>query len=90
MKFADAASTWVYLDPEVAQVVGQANRRNRIERWLYNGFHTLDFSFLYYNRPAWDGVVIVLSLGGTVLSAIGLFMGLKRLRRGIQRAAKAA
>ena len=90
MKFADAASTWVYLDPEVAQVVGQANRRNRIERWLYNGFHTLDFSFLYYNRPAWDGVVIVLSLGGTVLSAIGLFMGLKRLRRGIQRATKAA
>jgi hypothetical protein len=90
MKFADPASTWVYLDPEVAQVVGQVNRVNRMERWLYNGFHTLDFSFLYYNRPAWDGVIIVLSLGGTVLSTIGLFMGLKRLRRGIQRAAKAA
>jgi len=65
-------------------VVGQANKLNRAERWLYNGLHTLDFSFLYYNRPAWDSVVIVLSLGGTALSAIGLFMGLKRLRRVIQ------
>jgi len=90
VKFGDPASTWVYLDPEVAQVVGQANKLNRLERWLYNGFHTLDFSFLYYNRPAWDSVVIVLSLGGTALSAIGLFMGLKRLRRGIRRTAKAA
>ena len=83
MKFGDAASTWVYLDPEVGQVVGQANRMNRIERWLYNAFHTLDFSFLYYNRPAWDGVVILLSLGGTVLSSIGLFLGFKRVRRRI-------
>jgi len=84
VKFGNPASTWVYLDPEVAQVVGQANKLNRAERWLYNGLHTLDFSFLYYNRPAWDSVVIVLSLGGTALSAIGLFMGLKRLRRVIQ------
>ncbi len=90
IKFNDPASTWIYLDPEVAQVVGQANRRNRIERWLYNGLHTLDFSFLYYNRPAWDGVVIILSLGGTAVSAIGLWMGLKRVGRGILRTAKAA
>jgi hypothetical protein len=90
VKFSDPASTWVYLDPEVAQVVGQASRLNRIERWLYNGLHTLDFSFLYYNRPVWDGVVIVLSLGGAALSAFGLFMGLKRVGRGIHRTAKPA
>lgn len=89
VKLGDTNQTWVYVDPEVAHVVGQVNRSNRIERWLYNGLHTLDFSFLYYNRQLWDAVVIVLSLGGTVLSAIGLFMGLKRLRRGVQRTAKA-
>jgi len=88
MKLADADRTWVYVDPEVGQVVGQVNRLNRVERWLYNGLHTLDFSFLYYNRPVWDAVVIVLSLGGTAVSAIGLYMGLKRLRRGIQKTAK--
>jgi hypothetical protein len=76
------------VDPEVAQVVGQVNRSNRVERWLYNGLHTLDFSFLYYNRPLWDGVVIALSLGGTAVSAIGLFLAFKRLRRGIHRTAK--
>ena len=89
LKLADPDSTWVYVDPEVAQVVGQVNRENRIERWLYNAFHTLDFPFLYYNRPLWDVVVIVLSLGGTAVSALGFFMGLKRLRRGFARTAKA-
>jgi hypothetical protein len=88
MKLADAEATWVYVDPEVAQVVGQVNRANRVERWLYNGLHTLDFSFLYYNRPLWDAVVIAFSLGGAALSAIGLYMGLKRLRRGVYRTAK--
>jgi uncharacterized iron-regulated membrane protein len=79
----DPRQTWVYLDPEVAQVVGQANRFNRIERWLYNGLHTLDFSFLYYNRPIWDALVIALSLGGTAVSGIGLILGVKRLRRNL-------
>ena len=88
MKLGDADKTWLYVDPTLAQVVGQVNRQNRVERWLYNGLHTLDFSFLYYNRPLWDAVVILLSLGGTAVSSIGLLLGLKRLRRGIQRTAK--
>ncbi|HYR91531.1 MAG TPA: PepSY domain-containing protein [Terriglobia bacterium] len=83
VKLGDSDKTWVYVDPGVGQVVGQVNRFNRVERWLYNGLHTLDFSFLYYNRPLWDSVVILLSLGGTAVSGIGLFMGLKRIRRGI-------
>jgi uncharacterized iron-regulated membrane protein len=83
VQLEDPDKTWVYVDPEVGQVVGQANRFNRVERWLYNGLHTLDFSFLYYNRPVWDAVVIFLSLGGTAVSAIGLLMGVKRLRRAV-------
>ena len=89
MKLGDADKTWVYVDSEVAQVVGQVNRQNRIERWLYNALHTLDFSFLYYNRPLWDAVVIILCLGGTAVSAIGLVMAIKRLKRGLGRTAKA-
>jgi len=53
------------------------------------GVQRFGFILLIPNRPAWDSVVIVLSLGGTALSAIGLFMGLKRLRRGVRRTAKA-
>jgi hypothetical protein len=52
---------------------------------LYNGLHTLDFSFLYYNRPVWDAAVILLSIGGTIVSALGLIMGVKRVRRGASR-----
>ena len=69
----------------MSQVAGQVNRYNRVERWLYNGLHTLDFSFLYYNRPVWDVTVILLSLGGAAVSALGLIMGVKRLRRGAGR-----
>ena len=85
VKFDDPDKTWVYVDPEVSQVVGQVNWTNRVERWLYNGLHTLDFPFLYYNRPLWDAVVIVLTLGGTAVSGIGLFLGIKRVRRGVKR-----
>jgi hypothetical protein len=87
MKMADADSTWLYVDPEVSQVVGRVNRLNRVERWLYNALHNLDFPFLYYHRPLWDGVVIVLSLGGAAVSSIGLLLGMRRLARGIWRTA---
>jgi hypothetical protein len=84
VKFGDEDQTWLYVDPEVAQIVGQVHWLNRIERWLYNGFHTLDFSFWYYNRPLWDGGVILLSLGGLAVSTIGLVMGIKRVRRSVR------
>ena len=46
-----------------------------------NGLHSLDFPFLYGSRPLWDVLVIVLSLGGIVLSASTLWPGWKRLAR---------
>ena len=38
-------------------------------------------SFLYYERPLWDLVVIVLSIGGAVVSATTLVPTWRRLRR---------
>ena len=35
----------------------------RINRWLYQGLHHLDFPFLWQLRPAWDIVVIVFFSG---------------------------
>jgi hypothetical protein len=61
---------------------------NRVERWLYNGLHSLDFAF-WYNSPAWDVGVIALSLGGLSTSAMGLYLGLRRLRRGVRSAVRA-
>jgi hypothetical protein len=90
IKFDDPGSTWVYIDPETSQVLSEVSRLSRVERWLYNGLHSLDFAFLYAHRPAWDVVMITLCLGGFTTSALGLFLGLRRTKRAARRLAEQA
>ncbi len=45
VKFADPDRTWVYIDPEMNQLLASVHRFSRLERWLFNGLHSLDFSF---------------------------------------------
>ena len=82
-KFSDPLETWVYEDPELGQIVASIHRFHRIERWLYNGLHSLDFGFWYNRRPLWDIGMILLSLGALVTSAVGMWAGFKRLKRGL-------
>jgi hypothetical protein len=82
VKFDDPDQTWFYIDPTTSRFSGSVHKLDRIERWIYNGFHSLDFGFWYYNRPLWDIGVIILSLGGLATSGIGLYLGLRRLSRG--------
>jgi len=88
VKFDDPEQTWFYIDPEMSQVLARIHRYNRVERWLYNGLHSLDFSFWYNRRPLWDIGMILLSLGGLASSGIGLFLGMRRVRRSVKRAVK--
>ncbi len=81
VKFADSNRTWIYVDPEMGQLLGAIHRFSRVERWLFNGLHSLDFSFWYHRRPLWDIGMILLSLGGFASSGIGLWVGIKRVRR---------
>ncbi len=76
----DPLETWVYVDVELGQVVATIHRLNRLERWLYNGLHSLDFGFWYDKRPLWDIGMIALSLGALVMSTIGLWFGMKRVK----------
>ena len=78
--FEDPDRTIVYVDPHLLEVVGRFTRRERVQRWLYHGLHSLDFPF-WYNSRAWDVVMIALLSGGSVLSAIGVVIGWRRLRR---------
>ena len=78
VKFDDPAETWLYIDPRSGQLSTSVHRLDRVERWIYHGFHSLDFGFWYYNRPFWDIGVIVLSLGGLATSALGLFVGTRK------------
>lgn len=84
VKLDDPDRTWLYIDPRMSQLVGRIHRLDRVERWLWNGLHSLDFGFWYYKRPLWDIVMIFLSLGGLTTSATGLFLGLRRVVRGLR------
>src|SRR5207247_9976283 len=81
IRFEDPERTWVYVDLATSAPVAVFTRRQRIERWAYHGFHSLDFSFAYDNRPLWAIVVIVLCGGGMILSAIGVTMAFRRVSR---------
>ncbi len=85
VRFADPLETWVYVDPTELRVTGSVHRFSRLERWLFNGLHSLDFAFWYDRRPLWDIGLIALSLGGLASSALGLWIGAGRLRRWIGR-----
>lgn len=83
VRYADAHRTWLYLDPQRGVIASRLERASRVNRWLYHGFHSLDFPFLYYKRPLWDIVVIFLSLGGMAISATSAWPAWRRLvRRG--------
>jgi hypothetical protein len=85
VKLGDPERTWLYIDRRMSRLVGRVHRLDRVERWLYNGLHSLDFSFWYYRRPLWDVGMILLSLGGLASSAIGLVLGFRRVARGLGR-----
>lgn len=80
VKFDDPAQSWVYVDPERSEMLTTVTRASRVERWLYNGLHSLDFAFWYHKRPLWDIGVIVLLLGGLGMSMLGLYFGLRRAK----------
>jgi hypothetical protein len=84
VKFGDPDSTWVYVDT-MSRMAARFTRRERIERWLYHGFHSFDFPFLYFSRPLWDIVVIALLAGGSILSVVGVVIGYRRCRKFIVR-----
>jgi len=85
VKFADPDATWVYVDPHMSQIVTRFTRRERLQRWIYHGLHSLDFNFWYYQGPVWTSVMVLLNAGGAMLSIIGVVLAMKRVTRGIRR-----
>jgi hypothetical protein len=84
VKFGDPGATWFYIDPRMSQVVGRFTRRERLQRWIYHGFHSLDFNFWRYQGWAWTAAMVLLNTGGTFLSFIGVVIGVKRVFRMVQ------
>src|SRR5690606_17419441 len=61
VKFDDPMQSWIYVDPHRGELLSLIHKSSRVERWLYNGLHSLDFAFWYHKRPLWDiGVLLLL------------------------------
>lgn len=77
--FADPHATWVHLDPHTGAVLGHIDSGKRASRWLFAMLHSWDWLPLLERRPLWDIVLVVLSLGGLLLSVTGVVIGWRRL-----------
>ena len=84
--FDDPHATWVHLDPHAGSVLGRLDSRQRTKRWLFAMLHSWDWLPLLERRPLWDITLLTLSLGGLALSATGVVMGWRRLRRPARKA----
>ncbi len=84
VKLDDRDGTWLYIDPALGRLVTGFTRRARIQRWLYNGLHSLDLPGLYKRRPLWDVVVVTLCLGGAILSFIGVVIAGRRVSQALR------
>lgn len=83
VRFDDDSSTWFYIDVLSGQVIERSTSANRVFRWLYNGLHSWDIYWLWQRRPLWDIAVITFSFGGLLLSALGVVVGWRRLKKAV-------
>lgn len=90
VRLRDAERTRYYIDPKTARLVGAYRSGAWIERWLYHGLHSLDFPWLYANRPLWDVVVITFLSGGTALCVTSLVLAWRVLGRALARTDRTA
>lgn len=81
LQFDDAAETWLYLDPRSGAVVQRSDRLSRVKRVLFALLHSWDWLPLLANRPLWDVLMVLGSLGGFIVSVSGVVLGWRRLRR---------
>lgn len=80
VKFSDPESTWFHIHAQTGQLLGRLTFRNRVQRWLYNGLHTLDFNVLIRHRPLWDVLLILLCSAAALFSLTSITIAWRRLR----------
>nr|WP_277602393.1 PepSY domain-containing protein [Parahaliea mediterranea] len=80
MRTSGPLGSWFYIDASTGELLQWTTTKNRVQRWLYHGLHSLDFAFLINRRPLWDAVVIALSALGMALSGSSVIVAWRRLR----------
>jgi len=79
--FDDPGQTWVHLDVYTGQVESSLDSAQRVGRWLFNFLHSWDLPAML-DAVWWrEAVLILLCIGGLLLSATGVVLGTRRLRK---------
>jgi hypothetical protein len=77
--FADPSATWVHVDMHTGQLELGADRSQRAGRWLFNLLHSWDLPAMLEGGWWRIGALILLSLGGLVLSGTAAVIAMRRL-----------
>jgi hypothetical protein len=80
-ELGDAERSMHYIDAATGKLVESYGVRNRWNRWLYHGLHSVDLPWLYANRPSWDVALILPLLGGSALCVTSVWIAWIRVRR---------
>jgi len=78
--YGDAENTRLYLDPRTGELTGFVNDGSRGFRWWHLALHRFDVPGLR-ERPLWDLVTLPLLAGVSLVCLLGVWMGVRRLRR---------
>lgn len=74
------AHTELYVSSRTGEVVLQSSQRERFWNWLGSVTHWIYFTDLRANRALWRQVILWPAAAGILLSVIGLWIGLTRMR----------
>src|SRR5690606_18454940 len=80
LDFDDPGQTRVYVDLSSGDVALSLDRRQRVGRWLFNFLHSWDIPWMLAAAGWRDVALILLSLGGLLVSATGVVIAYGRLR----------
>ena len=78
--YGDAENTRLYFDPRTAELAGFVDDGSRGFRWWHLALHRFDVPGLR-ERPLWDLVTLPLLAGVSLVCLLGVWMGMRRLRR---------
>ena len=90
VEYDDPDRTWIHLDPYTARIHNRLDDSGRTRRWLFAFLHSFDAVGFVDRRPLWDAVLILLSIGGFVVSVSGAVIGWRRLGARVDGGRKAA
>nr|WP_047165628.1 PepSY domain-containing protein [Sphingomonas sp. Y57] len=77
--YSDPARSTAYIDAHTGEIVAHYDATTRLYRWVFSFMHSWDAGMLLRTRPSWDFILLLLSVGGLVISFTGLVLAKRRL-----------